>query len=250
MKQVQVKWPQLKANSSKIIGLKTGYMNDRISSPPFLWNLFSPFLCTNFPHLTKKRTIPMASAVREQMFLFQLRSWHYQVTRIGSGRLSPALFWLGWPESSEGFYVTVFLGSEIWLTFETSSHLRETRCWGSWLLHFWRQKHVVKWNDSSLDFWMNIFFVAVFINCEESSGMAGWVIMGRPWHVALPWDMGCSGSLCRVFSWWCTWGWKFEVCHGMQMEIIQHSHPMRLWESCTIIDIIRSSVQNIYTMII
>lgn len=54
MKQVQVKWPQLKANSSKIIGLKTGYMNDRISSPPFLWNLFSPFLCTNFPHLTKK----------------------------------------------------------------------------------------------------------------------------------------------------------------------------------------------------
>ena len=91
LKQVQVKWQQLKANSSKIIGLKTGYMNDRISSPPFLWNLFFSFFVCQLSTFDEKRTISMASAVREQMFLFQLRSWHYQVTRIGSGRLQPGV---------------------------------------------------------------------------------------------------------------------------------------------------------------
>ena len=55
LKQVQVKWPQLKANSSKIIGLKTGYMNDRISSPPFLWNLFFSFFVCQLSTFDEKK---------------------------------------------------------------------------------------------------------------------------------------------------------------------------------------------------
>lgn len=190
----------------------------------------------------------MASAVREQMFLFQLRSWHYQVMRIGSGSLSVALFWLGWPESSEGFYVTVFLGSEIWLTFETSSHLRETRCWGSWLLHFWRQKHVVKRKDSSLDFWMKIFCCGCFYQLRRIQRDGGLGHYGSP--LASCRAMGHGLLRFALPRFLLMVHLRVEVCHGMQMEIIQHSSPMRLWESCTIIDIIRSSVQNIYTMII